>query len=79
MKKILTIALGFTMASTALAETKFLRLGTGGAGGTYYPLGGVIANAISNPPGSRPCDKGGRVASKDWLLLLSRLMVRFIM
>src|SRR5262249_19373270 len=22
-------------------------------------IGGIIANAISNPPGSRPCDKGG--------------------
>ncbi len=40
-------------------EMKFFRIGTGGAGGTYYPIGGLIANAISNPPGSRPCDKGG--------------------
>ena len=40
-------------------EMKFFRIGTGGAGGTYYPIGGLIANAISNPPGSRPCEKGG--------------------
>jgi TRAP transporter TAXI family solute receptor len=40
-------------------EMKFWRIGTGGAGGTYFPIGGLIANAISNPPGSRPCDKGG--------------------
>lgn len=40
-------------------EMKFFRIGTGGAGGTYYPIGGLIANAISNPPGSRPCDEGG--------------------
>ncbi|MEM6946376.1 MAG: TAXI family TRAP transporter solute-binding subunit, partial [Pseudomonadota bacterium] len=38
---------------------KFWRIGTGGAGGTYFPIGGLIANAISNPPGSRPCDEGG--------------------
>jgi len=38
---------------------KFWRIGTGGAGGTRYPIGGLIANAISNPPGSRPGDKGG--------------------
>ena len=38
---------------------KFFRIGTGSAGGTYFPIGGLIANAISNPPGSRPCDKGG--------------------
>jgi len=40
-------------------EMKFWRIGTGGAGGTYFPIGGLIANAISNPPGSRSCDKGG--------------------
>ncbi len=40
-------------------DMKFWRIGTGGAGGTYFPIGGLIANAISNPPGSRPCDKGG--------------------
>jgi TRAP-type uncharacterized transport system substrate-binding protein len=37
----------------------FFRIGTGSAGGTYFPIGGIIANAISNPPGSRPCDQGG--------------------
>jgi TRAP transporter TAXI family solute receptor len=40
-------------------EMKFWRIGTGGAGGTYFPIGGLIANAISSPPGARPCDKGG--------------------
>ncbi|MCW2308983.1 TAXI family TRAP transporter solute-binding subunit [Rhodobium gokarnense] len=49
-----------TMGTSALAqETTFFRIGTGGAGGTYYPLGALIANAISNPPGSRPCEEGG--------------------
>jgi uncharacterized protein len=40
-------------------EMKFFRIGTGGTGGTYYPIGGLIAQAISNPPGSRPCSEGG--------------------
>lgn len=40
-------------------EMQFFRIGTGGAGGTYFPIGGIIANAISNPPGSRECGKGG--------------------
>jgi TRAP transporter TAXI family solute receptor len=31
----------------ALAQVKFFRIGTGGTGGTYYPVGGLIANAIS--------------------------------
>ncbi len=38
---------------------RLFRIGTGGAGGTYYPIGGLIALAISNPPGSRACDEGG--------------------
>jgi TRAP transporter TAXI family solute receptor len=40
-------------------EMKLFRIGTAGTAGTYYPLAGVIANAISNPPGSRPCAEGG--------------------
>src|SRR5262247_3626113 len=31
----------------ARAQQRFFRIGTGGTGGTYYPLGGIIANAIS--------------------------------
>lgn len=40
-------------------EMKFFRIGTGGTGGTYYPIGGLLAHCISNPPGSRPCAEGG--------------------
>lgn len=39
-------ALGL-MGLPALAQQRFFRIGTGGTGGTYYPLGGIIANAIS--------------------------------
>ncbi len=46
-------------AATASEKITFFRIATGGVGGTYYPVGGLIAQAISNPPGSRPCDKGG--------------------
>jgi TRAP transporter TAXI family solute receptor len=38
---------------------RFIQIGTGPIGGTYFPLGGLIANAISNPPGSQPCERGG--------------------
>ncbi len=46
-------------SSAAAQDMKFFRIGTGGAGGTYFPIGGIIANAISNPPGSRACEEGG--------------------
>ncbi len=54
----LAAALGST--SAIAADPTFFRIGTGGAGGTYFPIGGTIANGISAPPGSRPCDKGGQ-------------------
>lgn len=31
----------------ARAQQAFFRIGTGGTSGTYYPVGGLIANAIS--------------------------------
>src|SRR5207245_11552130 len=40
-------------------DISFFRILTGGTVGTYFPIGGLIANAISNPPGSRPCNDGG--------------------
>src|SRR5258708_799079 len=40
-------------------EITFFRIMTGGTVGTYFPIGGLIANAISHPPGSRPCNDGG--------------------
>ena len=47
------------MGPAAAQEPQFFRIGTGGTAGTYYPIGGLIANAISSPPGSRPCEEGG--------------------
>ena len=56
----LALAGAVSLGTAAQAQDmKFFRIGTGSAGGTYFPIGGIIANAISNPPGSRPCDKGG--------------------
>ena len=34
--------------AAADAQQKFFRIGTGGTGGTYYPIGGLIGNAISS-------------------------------
>jgi TRAP transporter TAXI family solute receptor len=65
LKSVLTRAsavaiAGAVVATFALAQDiKFFRIGTGGTAGTYYPIGGLIANAISNPPGSRGCNEGG--------------------
>jgi uncharacterized protein len=39
--------------------SRYFRIGTAASGGTYFPIGGLIASAISSPPGARPCEKGG--------------------
>ena len=63
MNRLRILALGAALAVAATAVSaqapQFFRIGTGGTAGTYYPIGGLIANAISNPPGSRACEDGG--------------------
>ncbi len=54
------LAATLVAGSAAAQDPTFFRIGTGGAGGTYFPIGGTIANGISAPPGARPCDKGGQ-------------------
>ena len=63
MKKLFAAAAAAAVLSVAgLAHAQsptFFRIASGSAGGNYFPMAGLLANAISNPPGSRPCDKGG--------------------
>lgn len=40
-------------------DVKVLRIATGPIDTTEFPFGGLVGNAISNPPGSRECDRGG--------------------
>lgn len=40
-------------------ELRFFRIGTGSISGVYFAVGGLMANIISNPPGSRSCESGG--------------------
>lgn len=57
--KLSLLATIVAATGAAAQEMSFFRIGTGGTAGTYYPIGGLIANAISSPPGSRSCDEGG--------------------
>ena len=42
------LSLATALAAPAQAQ-QFFRIGTGGTAGTYYPVGGMIANAVSQP------------------------------
>jgi len=56
---LLAVAIAMTAGIAVGQQLSFFRIGTGSTGGTYFPIGGLIANIISNPPGSRSCEKGG--------------------
>jgi TRAP-type uncharacterized transport system substrate-binding protein len=63
------------LLAAAQQDVTFFRIGTGGTIGTYFPVGGRIANAISNPPGSRPAPTAADVAC---LTLLARRLPRTV-
>ncbi|MBD1143722.1 TAXI family TRAP transporter solute-binding subunit [Pelagibacterales bacterium SAG-MED33] len=56
---VLLVLSGSFVGKAISNELTFFTIGTGGTSYTYYPVGGMIANAISKPPGSRECGKGG--------------------
>ena len=65
-------AFGLALPGIAAAQApQFFRIGTGSAGGTYYPVGGVLANAISCPPGA-PCGEGGGTAGVPGLVAVAQ-------
>lgn len=62
LKPLAIMATAGALLAAGVAQAQapsFFRIVSGSAGGNYFPMAGVLANAISNPPGSRPCDKGG--------------------
>ena len=58
-RSLLAGALGFAALPARGQDVTYFRIATGGTVGTYFPIGGLIASALSNPPGSRLCDDGG--------------------
>ena len=59
LKSAVLVATLAITSTVAAQDIRFFTIGTGGTAYTYYPVGGVIANAISKPPGSRECGEGG--------------------
>ncbi len=49
MKRWLVAAVSSVALMGAVQAQQFFRIGTGGTAGTYYPVGGMIANAVSQP------------------------------
>ena len=49
MKRLIVAAVASLALAGAVQAQQFFRIGTGGTAGTYYPVGGMIANAVSQP------------------------------
>ena len=58
---ICLVAVGAALSSpqSRAADGGYFRIATGATDGTYFPIGALIASAVSNPPGSRDCAAGG--------------------
>ncbi len=68
--KVLSVGAALVAASalfgaTQAQEMKFFRIASGSAGGTYFPMAGLLAQVISNPPGARTCAKGGNCGMEN--------------
>ena len=57
----LVIAVVLLVAAPALAQgdPQFFRIGTGVVDSPSFAVAGIVAAGLSNPPGARPCDRGG--------------------
>jgi uncharacterized protein len=51
----LAAGLGAGLAFAQPGELRLFRIATGGPSGIYYVIGGILADALSRPPGARPC------------------------
>lgn len=60
--------------------TEYLSLGTGGVTGTYYPLGGALANLITNNVAGYNCtaESTGGAVENAWLLARGEIDLGFV-
>jgi TRAP transporter TAXI family solute receptor len=71
--------LGSCLAAAGLAaahgeagaeDARFVRIGTGSVTGTYYPIGTLIAGALSSPPGARACGEAADCGVPNLILVV---------
>jgi uncharacterized protein len=58
---LLFVTMGFVGVASADGSLHVLRLGTGGIGGTYFPIGSMIAQAVSAPRQPKGADHDASV------------------
>ncbi|GHS98971.1 C4-dicarboxylate ABC transporter substrate-binding protein [Synergistales bacterium] len=68
---LICVAVFFVPCSSAMAAT-YLSLGTGGVTGVYYPLGGAIANIITNKIDGYNCTAESTGGAVENVMLISK-------
>lgn len=69
-----------TQESTTSGKSEYLSLGTGGVTGTYYPLGGALANIITNNIAGYTCtaESTGGAVENCWMLSRGEIDLGFV-
>ena len=57
-------------AACGREEARYVTIATGSVTGTYYPVGSLIANLLSRPPGARACDEAGGCGVPNLILVV---------
>ena len=57
MAALLGLAAGLAVPALSDERPSYVRIGTGSILGTYYPVGQALAEVLSRPVGSPPCDR----------------------
>ena len=61
---------GLTAGGLQAQEARYIKIATGSVTGTYYPVGSLIANLLSRPPGARACDEAGGCGVPNLILVV---------
>jgi TRAP transporter TAXI family solute receptor len=59
LRPVLLFATLLCAGAVLAQDTRYFTIATGSTAGTYFPVGSLIAGAVSRPEGSSPCDEGG--------------------
>ena len=74
----LAMAMVFVLSTMTFAATTFVTIGSGGVGGTYYPLGGVMAELLTKANVGIKATSRSTAASKENCRLLPEKQACFL-
>lgn len=61
---------GFAGGYVRAEDARYVKIATGSVTGTYYPVGSLIADLLSRPPGARACREAGGCGVPNLILVV---------